>query len=133
MRTRWGDKPPKQSEPRAADAGKWILGGLAGTVATLLATRLMSRNTTDEVQQPSVESDEGGGDEKSQRELSAEATDKIRDAGKWLVGAFAAVGAALIAGSQLSSIGKLDVCGHFTLSCTRLWIALFGAALGLAG
>jgi hypothetical protein len=33
--------------------------------------------------------------------------DKIREAAKWVVGSFAAVGAALIAGSQLSSIGKI--------------------------
>ena len=36
--------------------------------------------------------------------------DAIREAAKWLVGSFAAVGAALIAGSQLSSIGHLPVC-----------------------
>lgn len=33
--------------------------------------------------------------------------ERIRDAGKWLIGASAAVGAVLIAGSQLSNIGQL--------------------------
>ena len=37
-------------------------------------------------------------------------SDRIRDAGKWLIGASAAVGAALIAGSQLSDIGSLPLC-----------------------
>src|SRR5262245_47145519 len=69
----------------------------------------------------------------SQRELSEKANAQIQDAGKWLVGAFAAVGAALIAGSQLSSIGHLTVCAHLTIECTRLWWALFGAAVGIAG
>jgi hypothetical protein len=70
--------------------------------------------------------------EPTQRELSEAAADKLRDAAKWLVGAFAAVGAALIAGSQLSSIGKLTVCPHFTVQCTRIWWAIGGAVLGLA-
>lgn len=35
--------------------------------------------------------------------------ERIRDASKWLIGASAAVGAVLIAGSQLSSIGQLPI------------------------
>jgi hypothetical protein len=72
-------------------------------------------------------------EEPTQRTRSGQAADQIRDAAKWLIGAFAAVGAALIAGSQLSSIGKLTVCAHFTLECDRLWLALIGAAVGLGG
>ncbi|MET9815231.1 pentapeptide repeat-containing protein [Streptomyces sp. NPDC006355] len=56
-----------------------------------------------------------------------EANEKIRGAAKWLIGSSAAVGAALIAGSQLSSIGKLDV------GDSRFLWAVGGAALGLSG
>ena len=69
----------------------------------------------------------------TQRELSEAATDKLRDAAKWLIGSFAAVGAALIAGSQLSSIGKLQFCLGWELRCTRLWFAILGAVVGLGG
>jgi hypothetical protein len=57
---------------------------------------------------------------------------RIREAAKWLTASSAAVGAALIAGSQLSDIGKLDVCSPDTVECARLWVALFGAVVGLA-
>jgi len=52
------------------------------------------------------------------------ANQRIRDAAKWLIASAAAVGAALIAGSQLSSIGRLD-------PGPRLWIAAAGALVGL--
>jgi hypothetical protein len=58
---------------------------------------------------------------------------QIREAAKWLVGSFAAVGASLIAGSQLSSIGKLPVCAPSSVECTRLWIAVVGAVGALVG
>ncbi|MGW2827668.1 pentapeptide repeat-containing protein [Streptomyces sp. NPDC001286] len=48
----------------------------------------------------------------------------IRDAAKWLIASSAAVGAALLAGSQLSNIGKLDFGVRFT-------VALVGAIVGL--
>jgi hypothetical protein len=69
----------------------------------------------------------------SPREVAEAQGDRIRDAAKWLVASFAAVGAALIAGSQLSSIGKLPVCWHLSLECTRLGWAILGAIAGLAG
>jgi hypothetical protein len=59
--------------------------------------------------------------------------DKIREAAKWLVASFAAVGAALIAGSQLSSIGRLPVCAPTSIDCIRLWIAILGAVVALLG
>jgi hypothetical protein len=55
-----------------------------------------------------------------------DANERIRDAGKWLIAASAAVGAILVAGSQLSSIGKLQ-------TGPRLWTAMAGAVLGLWG
>jgi hypothetical protein len=55
-----------------------------------------------------------------------DANERIRDAGKWLIAASAAVGAILVAGSQLSSIGQLQVG-------PRLWAAMVGAVLGLWG
>jgi len=59
--------------------------------------------------------------------------DRIRDAGKWLIGASAAVGAALIAGSQLSNIGALPLCFAESSTCLRLPISIAGAAIALAG
>ena len=58
---------------------------------------------------------------------------RIRDAAKWLVASFAGVGAALIAGSQLSSIGKLPVCGERSIECARLWVAGAAALASLLG
>jgi len=56
---------------------------------------------------------------------------RIRDAAKWLIASSAAVGAALIAGSQLSSIGRLDVGWPTTVATARLWVAAAGVLLGL--
>ncbi|MFJ3794268.1 pentapeptide repeat-containing protein [Kitasatospora sp. NPDC090091] len=53
------------------------------------------------------------------------ANDKIRSAAKWIVASSAAVGAALLAGSQLSNIGKLPP------SEGRFWWAVVGAVIGL--
>jgi hypothetical protein len=81
---------------------------------------------------PAQGAPEGGG-----RLTTAERTyaqdQQIRDAAKWLVGSFAAVGAALIAGSQLSSIGKLPACAPSSVGCARLWVAVLGAVLALVG
>lgn len=52
------------------------------------------------------------------------ANNRIRDAAKWLIVSSAAVGAALLAGTQLSNIGKLD-------AGLRLAVAFVGAAVGL--
>lgn len=57
---------------------------------------------------------------------------RIRDAAKWLVASAAAVGAAMLAGSQLSSIGELDVGVPDSVEHARLWVAVVGAVLGLA-
>ncbi len=61
----------------------------------------------------------------------AKANSQIRDAAKWLIGAAAAVGAALIAGSQLSSIGALEVGWPTTVETLRLWVAVAGVVAGL--
>jgi hypothetical protein len=66
-------------------------------------------------------------------EEAATPSDKIRDAGKWLIGASAAVGAALIAGSQLSDLGALPLCVSGTLTCLRLPLAALGAIVALGG
>jgi hypothetical protein len=58
---------------------------------------------------------------------------RIRDAAKWLVASAAAVGAALIAGSQVSSIGRLDVGWPTTIATARLWVATIGVLTGLGG
>jgi hypothetical protein len=54
----------------------------------------------------------------------AAASKESRDAAKWLIGGFGAIGAALAAGTQLSSIGALDDPG-------RLALAIVAAAVGL--
>jgi hypothetical protein len=55
----------------------------------------------------------------------AAAAQRIRDTAKWLVAAFAAVGALLIAGMQLKDLGALEG--------PDAWLAAIGAALGIAG
>lgn len=55
------------------------------------------------------------------------ANQRIRDTAKWLIASAAGVGAALIAGSQLSNIGRLDA------GTVRFWIAGAGILLGLSG
>lgn len=58
----------------------------------------------------------------------AAATESLRSATKWLLTAAAAVGAVLVAGLQLSSVGAL-----VSDELPRLMLALSGLALGLAG
>ncbi|WP_234336909.1 pentapeptide repeat-containing protein [Streptomyces xylophagus] len=70
-------------------------------------------------------SGESSGDRPSDFEPLRQANEKIREAAKWLIGSSAAVGAALLAGSQLSNIGKLDWGARFV-------VALVGAGIGLA-
>jgi hypothetical protein len=62
-----------------------------------------------------------------------QANARIRDAAKWLVASSAAVGAALLAGSQLSSIGRLPIGWPNDVEHARLWIAAFAAVLALCG
>ncbi len=50
--------------------------------------------------------------------------DRIRDTAKWLIGAYAAVGTALIAGLQLTGLGKVE-------QDERLAVAVVGAAVAL--
>ncbi|AGL18442.1 pentapeptide repeat-containing protein [Actinoplanes sp. N902-109] len=61
----------------------------------------------------------------------AEANQRIRDTAKWLIASAAAVGAALIAGSQLSSIGRLPLGWPTSTTTARLWVAAAGALLAL--
>ncbi|GIE99961.1 pentapeptide repeat-containing protein [Paractinoplanes rishiriensis] len=58
--------------------------------------------------------------------------ERIRDTAKWFIAGLAAVGAALIAGSQLSSIGRLEVGWPTSVATARLWVAVSGAVLALA-
>ncbi|HKZ04361.1 MAG TPA: hypothetical protein VJU81_02735 [Methylomirabilota bacterium] len=55
------------------------------------------------------------------------ASDRIRETVKWIIASFAAVGAAMLAGTQLSGIGELDPAGF------RMWLAIIGGALVLVG
>jgi hypothetical protein len=54
------------------------------------------------------------------------AIDRIRTTAKWLIAAFAAVGALLAGTAPLSNVGKLDI------SSWRLWVAVGTAAVALA-
>ncbi len=56
---------------------------------------------------------------------------RIRDAAKWLIGASAAVGAALIAGSQLSSIGLLPFGWRLGLALVGVVVALLGVVVAI--
>lgn len=67
----------------------------------------------------------------SQVDRSGAVNARLRDVAKWLIGAVSAVGAALIAGSQLSSIGKLTVCFQARLECMRAPVATIGVVVGL--
>ena len=75
----------------------------------------------------------GGGGGGASADPLERANERIRGAAKWLIASSAAVGAALIAGSQLSSIGKLDVGLPTSTDKARLWIAGLGVVIGLAG
>jgi hypothetical protein len=55
------------------------------------------------------------------------ASDRIRETTKWIIASFAAVGAALVAGTQVSGIGELHPWGP------RMWLAALGGALALLG
>jgi hypothetical protein len=50
----------------------------------------------------------------------------LRSAAKWLIGSLGAIGAVLVAGSQISSIGSLPLS-------SRLFVAVGGLAVGLMG
>jgi hypothetical protein len=71
--------------------------------------------------------------EPTQRELTLAHRDRVQGTAKWLIASSSAVAAALIAGSQLSSLGKLDICAGWVLTCTRLPLAGLGVAVGLGG
>lgn len=60
----------------------------------------------------------------TKRDALKDATDLLNGAAKWLIGALGAIGAVLIAGSQLSSIGSLTVG-------PRLVAAIVGLGIGL--
>lgn len=64
-------------------------------------------------------------DEDRRRDALKEANEVLTSAGKWLIGALGAIGAVLIAGSQLSSIGTLRIGPRFVA-------ALIGLGIGLA-
>jgi hypothetical protein len=61
------------------------------------------------------------------------ANDRIRDTAKWLIACVSAVGAALIAGSQLSGIGRLPLGWPVSVEHARLWIATVSLASALCG
>ncbi|MGZ0152941.1 hypothetical protein ACXJJ3_38190 [Kribbella sp. WER1] len=61
-------------------------------------------------------------------DVHADALNQMRTAVNWLIGALAAVAAAMIAGSQLSSIGKLS----WTADHSRLLAALIGVTAAVA-
>jgi hypothetical protein len=62
------------------------------------------------------------------------AADRIRETSKWLIATFAAVGGALIAGSQLSSIGSLAPANwmRFAIAAAGVLIAILGVAWAIA-
>ena len=61
-------------------------------------------------------------------EAAQASVERYRDVAKWLITVFAAVGGVLVAGSQLTSLGNLDL----DEDRGRLLVALAGLALALA-
>ena len=57
---------------------------------------------------------------------SAEGVKTLRETAKWLTTAFAALGTAMLAGTQLSKIGQLG------LADLRLWVAVAAGTLALS-
>src|SRR5690349_13767483 len=75
----------------------------------------------------SKETTSGRSAARSPNESLAQGLDRIRETTKWLITTFAALGAILIAGTQLSAIGELDLArGDF-------WVALVGGLGALIG
>src|SRR6266545_5001948 len=66
------------------------------------------------------------GDGEATKNSLASATTTLSDTAKWLITIFAGVAGVLVAGSQLSSLGKLDIG-------LRLLGALVGLVLGIGG
>jgi hypothetical protein len=64
------------------------------------------------------------GNDSTSSDLS-EARELVRAAAKWFIAGLGAIGAVLVAGSQLSSVGALDV------DSSRFWIAIAGVSIGL--
>ena len=64
----------------------------------------------------------------------AAAAERIRDSAKWLLGSFAAVGAILVAGLQLTGVGELED-GRLRWALGGLAVAVVGVviAIGAAG
>ena len=54
--------------------------------------------------------------------------ERVRDAAKWLLGAFGAIATVLVAGSQLSSIGALDDGKRLVVAVVAAVVALVGLA-----
>jgi Pentapeptide repeats (8 copies) len=65
-----------------------------------------------------------GDQSSSSADLSA-SRELVRSAAKWFIAGLGAIGAVLVAGSQLSSVGALPA------DSPRFWIAIAGVALGL--
>jgi hypothetical protein len=60
------------------------------------------------------------------------ASDRIREALKWLITTFAAIGAVLVAGSQLSSLGTLDTgSGRFVAAAVGIVLGFIGIAIAI--
>jgi hypothetical protein len=67
---------------------------------------------------PPGEQSSGSGDLSASREL-------VRSAARWFIAGLGAIGAVLVAGSQLSSVGALSP------DTLRFWLAIVGVAVGL--
>jgi len=112
---------------RLASAGPWLLGGVTSLLAGAYLAGRASSTTQPEVAAPATDAAEPDDDS------LLEANNRIRDAGKWLIASSAAVGAILLAGSQLSSIGKLPVGAPTSVDGARLWLAVVGVVAALVG
>jgi len=57
---------------------------------------------------------------------------RLRDTAKWLIGAYAAVGTAILAGLQLTSLGKIEDHDRLALAMGAALVALIAVAVAIA-
>ena len=65
------------------------------------------------------------------QDTSIAGVERLRETAKWLIGAYAAVGTAIIAGLQLTSLGKVEEEARFWVGATTAAVALVAVVVGI--
>ena len=109
-------------------AGVWsqVRGWLAPAGQVIVNLPAASGGTEDKTSQKDEDSKAGD-------DVFAESVDHMRTVSRWILTAFAAVAAILVAGSQLSSLGEFDSGnGRLWFAVTMITVALTGTGLIIA-